>query len=370
MLKRIVNKYFEVVPLFRFKEIELKERLTLIFYVTGFILSIIAFTTTLLIGMPFWLNIPNLTIMILCLFLPFLFPNNISEIGLKFLYFVAFIYLPITYFTNGGHNGVGILYFLMIIVYISFFLEGKKLLYMLILSLTYYTVLIVLGYYVPALIIPYADDTSRFIDIVVSLVGISIILSVISNAVFRNYNLEKNQVYSLMKELEDRNERLETLSNTDQLTEVYNRRYFMDALQIEFDVYNETKKHFYVMMIDLDNFKNVNDTYGHLYGDEILKSVSIGIKSCLRNHDVVARYGGEEFSVIISHSNKENGFVIAERIRNSIEKINYRNENIVTISVGVVKNNDKDTILGILKRADRFLYIAKENGKNRVEGEQ
>ncbi len=120
------------------------------------------------------------------------------------------------------------------------------------------------------------------------------------------------------------------------------------------------------MMIDIDNFKLINDTYGHLYGDEILKLVTNTIKTCLRDHDIISRYGGEEFSIIISHSTDENGNGIAERIRKSIEELRYRNESSVTVSIGIVMNNEDDNILGILKRADDLLYKAKEKGKNIV----
>ena len=155
---KIVKRYFDVVPLFRYKEIELKERLTLIFYMTGFVLSVVAFTTTLLLGMSFWINIPNIVVMMLCLFLPFVFPKDFAEMAKIMVYTVSFLYLPITYFLNGGHNGVGVLYFLMMIIYFTFYFEGKKLLKLIVFLVVLYTTIIIVGYMNPKLIISYSDD--------------------------------------------------------------------------------------------------------------------------------------------------------------------------------------------------------------------
>ena len=350
---KIVRKYFDVVPLFRYKEIELKERLTLIFYMAGFGLSVIAIITTFLLGKPFWVNTPNLLLMLSCLLLPFLYPNNFDKIVKIVLYSVAFVYLPISYYINGGHEGIGILYFLMVVIYFNFFYEGKKLAKVIGSVLTLYVVVIIMGYIYPELITYHINDTSRIIDMIMSFVSISIVISLVSNVIFYSYRIEKDD---------------KELSTTDQLTEVYNRRYFLDALKSEFDHFELSKIHFYVMMIDLDDFKIVNDTYGHLYGDEILKGVAKAIKSCLREHDIVARYGGEEFSVIISHDTLENGKTIAERIRKAVEDVKYRGKNNITVSIGIVKNKVNDTLLGIIKRSDDFLYEAKGKGKNRVEG--
>lgn len=362
---RLVKKYFEIVPLFKFKDIDLKERLTLIFYVTGFILSVVAIITTTLIGMPFVLNIPNLVVLLLCLFIPFIFPESFPEKAKLFVYFVAFIYLPITYYINGGHSGVGVLYFLMMFVYFAFYFDGKKLLKLTLIMIVFYIIIIILGYIFPSIVIPYDDEFSRLIDLIVSLIAIATILTIIANSVFTSYQIEKDNAYNLMEELAKKNIQLETLSNTDQLTGVYNRRYFLEVLEKELEQYKTSSTHFYFMMIDLDDFKIINDTYGHLYGDEILKNVSRIIQENVREHDIVSRYGGEEFAVIISHASKETGNEVAERIRKNIEKFVYRNNN-VTVSIGVAKNIKSDESLDLIHRADNYLYKAKELGKNQV----
>lgn len=368
MPNKIIKKYFEVVPLFRYKEIELKERLALIFYVVGFGLSVIAFTTTLLLGMSFWINIPNVVVMLLCLLLPFVYPKDFVKLAKIILYFVAFFFLPITYYINGGHNGVGILYFLMMAIYFTFYYEGRKLIKIFIFLLMFYTFVIISGYLYPQLVISYTDDTSRIIDIVISFVSIALVISILANVIFMSYRIEKESNEFLLEELEKQNLQLELLSTIDQLTCVYNRRFFLETLEKELEYFKESKKNFYIMMIDLDDFKYMNDTFGHLYGDEILKKVSSAIKSCLRDHDLISRYGGDEFSVIISHATEENGSVIAERIRKTVEELEYRDKKNITISIGIVRNLKDDTAQVIMKRADDYLYLAKANGKNRVEG--
>jgi diguanylate cyclase (GGDEF)-like protein len=123
-------------------------------------------------------------------------------------------------------------------------------------------------------------------------------------------------------------------------------------------------------VIDIDNFKYFNDTYGHVAGDEMLKSVARTIRNAVRSMDVVARYGGEEFTVILPHTNKKESHVIAERIRKEVEKLSQLSTVIseeYTISVGIAEFPlDSNTIDGIIHNADRAMYTAKRLGKNRV----
>ena len=102
-------------------------------------------------------------------------------------------------------------------------------------------------------------------------------------------------------------------------------------------------------MIDIDHFKRINDTYGHLYGDEILKLVANGIGDSIRSHDMLARYGGEEFIVLLSRTNDADAYQTAERIRQHIEKIEYRNERPITVSIGITRNIQSDGVLDIVK---------------------
>ena len=166
---------------------------------------------------------------------------------------------------------------------------------------------------------------------------------------------------------------------TDPLTGLYNRRFLESRIDAEFarlamerrsrkmDAYHELS----VLMMDIDNFKHVNDTYGHQFGDDVIKNVSFCIRESVRKDDIAARYGGEEFCVVLIHTRKEEAVQIAEKIRKSVEskKFNYVNQIArVTISAGVASAR-MDNLLSsrsIIKAADEALYDAKRAGKNQV----
>ncbi|MBI4974749.1 MAG: GGDEF domain-containing protein [Candidatus Omnitrophica bacterium] len=165
-------------------------------------------------------------------------------------------------------------------------------------------------------------------------------------------------------------ETVEELAITDGLTELYVRRYFFERLEEEL---KRSKRHnfkFIFLMIDIDNFKTINDTYGHLVGDVILKDVGRIIKENSREIDLAARYGGEEYSLVLPNTGREDGRVVAERIRGRIEENIFKayDERLkVTVSVGVsVYPDDSSEVKGLVEKADKALYAAKDSGKNIV----
>lgn len=183
---------------------------------------------------------------------------------------------------------------------------------------------------------------------------------------FANYAsiaLERGAYYSMSEELK-------VLSMTDPLTGLFNRRYFRERL---FEEMERVKRHgecFTAFLIDIDNFKVINDRYGHIAGDEIIKGVARTIRDAVRSMDVVARYGGEEFAVILPHTNKKDSFVIAERIRKSVEEHDPAGSDLdkwPTISLGVAEYpDDAHNIEDLINKADKAMYAAKKTGKNKV----
>ncbi len=174
----------------------------------------------------------------------------------------------------------------------------------------------------------------------------------------------------LLRRLDDAKNKLEILSFYDELTGVMNRRAFDDRLAIEYSRLKRFPSSFSLAFVDIDHFKKVNDTYGHLYGDIVLQKIAGIIKDTSRDVDIVARYGGEEFVLLIpGHINNEKGSV-GERLRSVIEntEISLGQKTIkVTISVGMATweekyNSSKDWI----QAADEALYQAKQKGRNQV----
>jgi diguanylate cyclase (GGDEF)-like protein len=162
---------------------------------------------------------------------------------------------------------------------------------------------------------------------------------------------------------------LEEAAYTDPLTGLYNRRYFMELAVKRFDQAKRLNQSCFVMMFDLDFFKKVNDTYGHPAGDLILQTVSARIRNTLRSYDVLARYGGEEFILFLTDISADCAFALAERIRANIGKPPYYFEDreiTITISIGLAENTHTETLDRLLENADKALYRAKAEGRNRV----
>ncbi len=160
-------------------------------------------------------------------------------------------------------------------------------------------------------------------------------------------------------------------ANMDSLTQLYNKKYFVDVLPKEMSFSRRSKEPLSLMMLDVDFFKKVNDTYGHLAGDAVLKNVGLQLQKHVRLENVACRYGGEEFAVILRNCGPSLGFTVAERIRATIEKesVSFKEHSIaVTISAGIATFTDDcfATMDDFIQRADDYLYEAKRGGRNRI----
>lgn len=172
--------------------------------------------------------------------------------------------------------------------------------------------------------------------------------------------------------LKEEKQRFEDLSRTDPLTNVPNRRHFDDRAKIKYARHIISSSCLSLLIIDIDHFKRVNDSYGHATGDEYLRTIATILKSALRRQeDVVARYGGEEFICLLSNTGPEEALEIAERMRKAVETTRLPNIKAtppwVTVSIGVATLRKGDPGLhGLFERADEQLYLAKEKGRNQV----
>lgn len=162
---------------------------------------------------------------------------------------------------------------------------------------------------------------------------------------------------------------LQEKARIDGLTGLYLRRYFMERLYIEFQRSKRYKTDFYILMLDIDFFKKVNDTYGHLVGDKVLVAVSKILFKSVRPGDLTGRYGGEEFIVLLPMVSEEQVLQIAENIRSSVQKTKFNENNFtfsVTISIGIAKYNNNTTSNDVISLADKALYEAKQTGRNKI----
>ena len=198
----------------------------------------------------------------------------------------------------------------------------------------------------------FSIKNSSFIDLYASI-----------KEVERYSNRLLEDIYSLLVDL------LSSVAVHDPLTQVFNRNYLDYALEREINRSLRYNTHVCLIIIDIDNFKIINDTYGHIVGDEVLKNVAYVLKRFTRSTDVVIRYGGEEFLIILPHTDLEGAKTVAEKLRTYIKEhaINIGNIRLnTTVSCGVVMVKNLHDPFEDIDRADRAMYMAKRLGKDRV----
>ena len=178
------------------------------------------------------------------------------------------------------------------------------------------------------------------------------------------------EMTELTAELRDSEKRFRELSIIDELTSLYNSRHFYFQLKIELERSTRYEQPLTLLLLDLDNFKALNDTYGHIEGDRVLKRLGQVIKRCLRDTDLAYRYGGEEFTILLPMATSADGIVTAERIR-----MEFKNETFLpapgqevhlTVSIGLSQYKQPEDIKAFVQRVDKFMYQAKNTGKDKV----
>jgi len=191
-----------------------------------------------------------------------------------------------------------------------------------------------------------------------ALTFVSLMLSILLATISQN-----NQEMKALKN------KLEALSNADPLTGIYNRRYFMQAAANQMIRTTRLKSESFIIMLDLDLFKRINDQHGHQVGDKVLQSITACTASVLRSYDIFARYGGEEFIIFIADINRESVISLAERIRHSIAETEIVTKDAtitVTASFGIAPAAPLNDLSQAITLADSALYRAKQEGRNRV----
>ncbi len=181
-----------------------------------------------------------------------------------------------------------------------------------------------------------------------------------------NNTLERSRLRSDVKRAQAK---MAEMSTVDELTRLHNRRYFIEALEGEFERAIRYDAEIALVVLDLDYFKKVNDTYGHPTGDMVLTGVGKILNNHVRRSDIACRYGGEEFAVILPNLSKENIFPAYERFREMVSKQLFKYESAqihITVSIGIAFSNDAESAKELLAHADQALYQAKESGRNRI----
>ncbi len=200
----------------------------------------------------------------------------------------------------------------------------------------------------------------------------------------RTHNIEtinelsqlNNELTNLQRELRKKNtelqrvyQQMQKIAVTDKLTDVYNRWGFFNLAETEFERAKRYNINLSLLMLDLDHFKKVNDTYGHLIGDLVLKKTAERCKKILRTSDLLGRTGGEEFLILLPETTKENAYQLAERLRKTINEPIEDEEVTLSVSTSIgISTLDKEctSLDSMIQKADNALYEAKEQGRNRI----
>lgn len=179
----------------------------------------------------------------------------------------------------------------------------------------------------------------------------------------------RDSITFMNSEIMKRELQLKFVAETDQLTEIYNRRAILKFLKMEIERSKNFQTEYILIMFDLDRFKRLNDSYGHLFGDQVLKKICKVISGDIKKIDKFGRYGGEEFLILLPDTKLKEGSSIANRLRQKVESLKWKDDVVVTISMGVIGNVKNDTLDLALERVDKLLYKAKDNGRNKVESQ-
>jgi diguanylate cyclase (GGDEF)-like protein len=182
------------------------------------------------------------------------------------------------------------------------------------------------------------------------------------------------QLYTGLKkteqELKEGESRYRELSIIDDLTQLYNSRYFYHQFKMEIDRVDRYGQPLTLLLLDLDDFKQFNDNYGHIEGDQVLMRFGQVVKRCLRQTDSAYRYGGEEFTILMPMTTSKNGAVTAERIRAELEEEIFSpvsgKDVYITVSIGLAQYKSQEDMKAFVNRVDQLMYQAKKNGKDRV----
>lgn len=181
-----------------------------------------------------------------------------------------------------------------------------------------------------------------------------------------NNTIEKARLKAEAKKAQAR---MAEMSTIDELTKLANRRYFMEALEGELERARRYKTEMMLVIMDLDYFKKINDTYGHLAGDMVLSEIGRELKEHVRYNDLACRYGGEELAVILPNTNQNSACIAYERFRKTVEErlfIHGSSQFNIRVSIGIASSNDSNSLNDLIAHADHALYQAKETGRNKV----
>ena len=279
------------------------------------------------------------------------------------------VFLPVLYFVGGGIDYGTWLYFIAGLMLTVLFIHGPAFIVSIIIQPLYYFAIFLIHYFYPNFN-PFGSSEAFNMNVfwssprnavIINFAIISISIGMLIKSLFVSYIDEREAALLIVKDLEE-------LSLKDPLTGTFNRRYLFKHLDESIKAAQNEHIPLSVVMYDIDNFKQLNDTYGHIVGDEVLCAVSKKLVENCREYDVVARYGGEEFLIVFPGAKDRVAYLRADKIRKDIEssQLSPSVKETITISGGLACYEPGLSASKLIDIADTNMYIAKEAGRNRI----
>lgn len=362
----MIQNFFHRLRLQLDQASEVKHKIFIYYMIFFSVMSLFTVLSNIMSGLDFsynykWLFISLFTTALLLLAVGEKQGQNLHRVG---IYFLSLVVLPVCWLSSSGLVSPSITYSALALIMINALLSGWERIFLNLCQILLAVCLISLFYSHPNLF-KIMTPKQQFIDWMINVPVVFGFTGLLLTTFEKAYETERSDNIRRQKALEE-------LSITDSLTGLFNRTIMEEKVQAFINSYRRSQSTFSVLMIDIDHFKALNDTAGHLAGDQCLKAVSSILKATAsRDTDWVCRYGGEEFIMVLGHTEKKGAIKVAEQIRKNLASAAIPHAGTgqtVTVSIGSATINQENLTTDlILSQADQALYRAKTNGRNRVE---
>jgi len=326
-------------------------------------LSILLVVVHFIVRYPFVISIKWILVCVYSIFSLILVQNKYKMKYIKIitLLLLAFVLVPYSWFSVDGSNGILLQYSFILVIVIAMVLKGTKKAIFITLFIVEIEVLLIIEHMHPQLVQNFSDEityTNKLLQTPIIIIFTTIIVSIVISMYIKQKKI-----------IEVYNKKLQKLSSTDDLTKVKNRRSILTLFERLFIKAQKKEISLQILLIDIDNFKYINDTYGHQQGDAVIYEMCQIIEKVLGKDGVLGRYGGDEFLIIFEDIDYDKVYEYANQIKSSVS-LEITEGFRFTISGGLVEYEDENNSKDMIYKADILLFEAKEMGKNIIRTKQ